>query len=114
MFDDGIDTEEIASVAIPATLNVDRFWLHATRVLLEELINVVRNKSGNMSDVRTIVRTSTLEQLSELLKAHNAPSCGTINPKNERGSEAVRLTLLVELQNDFAAEEPVTINSVQT
>ena len=69
-------------------------WDSAARMLLEDLFVIVRKQGGTMADVKNIITQYTLEELSELLKAHNAPSCGTINPKNERGSESVRLTLV--------------------
>jgi type IV conjugative transfer system coupling protein TraD len=69
-------------------------WDSAARMLLEDLFVIVRKQGGTMADVKNIITQYTLEELSQLLKAHNAPSCGTINPKNERGSESVRLTLV--------------------
>ena len=69
-------------------------WDSAARMLLEDLFVIVRQQGGTMADVKNIITQSTLEELSQLLKAHNASSCGTINPKNERGSESVRLTLV--------------------
>ena len=69
-------------------------WDSAARMLLEDLFVIVRRQGGTMADVKNIITQYTLEELSLLLKVNNAPSCGTINPKNERGSESVRLTLI--------------------
>jgi type IV conjugative transfer system coupling protein TraD len=74
----------------------DPIWDNAARMLLEDLIVIVRNDGGSMSDILHIITQYTLEDLSELLRRHNAPSCGTINPGNSKGSESVRLTLIAQ------------------
>lgn len=74
----------------------DPIWDNAARMLLEDLITIVRNDGGSMADIKHIITQYTLEDLSKLLKLHNAPSCGTINPGNAKGSESVRLTLIAQ------------------
>lgn len=74
----------------------DPIWDNAARMLLEDLITIVRNNGGSMADIKDIITQYSLEDLSKLLKQHNAPSCGTINPGNAKGSESVRLTLIAQ------------------
>lgn len=74
----------------------DPIWDNAARMLLEDLITIVRNNGGSMADIKDIITQYTLEDLSKLLKQHGAPSCGTINPGNAKGSESVRLTLIAQ------------------
>lgn len=74
----------------------DPIWDNAARMLLEDLITIIRNDGGSMADIQHIITQYTLDDLSNLLLRHNAPSCGTINPKNPKGSESVRLTLIAQ------------------
>jgi type IV conjugative transfer system coupling protein TraD len=97
------DLRQITDAALVSTFFVpenkkssDPIWDNAARMLLEDLIVIVRNKGGSMADVKNIITQSSLEDLSALLKQHNAPSCGTINPGNAKGSESVRLTLVAQ------------------
>jgi type IV secretory pathway TraG/TraD family ATPase VirD4 len=62
-------------------------------MLLEDLITIVRNDGGSMADILHIITQYTLEELSNLLKLHNAPSCGTIHPGNVGPSGSIRFTL---------------------
>jgi len=71
----------------------DPVWDNAARMLLEDVIQIVAKRRGTMDDVRKIITQYSLDDLSELLVKHGAASVGVINPKNERGSESVRLTL---------------------
>lgn len=71
----------------------DPVWDNAARMLFEDLVNIVYSRSGTMDDLRRLVTQVPLEQLYEILAAHDATSLGVMNPKNERGSESVRLTL---------------------
>ncbi|MEW5904590.1 MAG: type IV secretion system DNA-binding domain-containing protein [Pseudomonadota bacterium] len=75
------------------TKSADPVWDNAARMLLEDVLTIVHKQGGSMEDVRRIITQYSLDALSELLVEHEAPSCGVINPKNERGSESVRLTL---------------------
>lgn len=88
------DPAMLSTFFVPENKNsTDPIWDNAARMLLEDLIIIVRNDGGSMADILNIITQFTLEELSDLLKRHNAPSCGLINPKNERGSDSVRLTL---------------------
>lgn len=71
----------------------DPVWDNAARMLLEDVIQIVARRRGTMEDVREIITQYPLDDLSVLLVKHGAASVGVINPKNERGSESVRLTL---------------------
>lgn len=71
----------------------DPVWDNAARMLLEDVIRIVHARGGSMADIKRIITQYTLEQLHELLTQHSATSLGIINPKNERGSESVKLTL---------------------
>lgn len=95
------DLKKISDPAMVSTFFVpenkhsnDPIWDNAARMLLEDLITIVRNDGGSMSDIKHIITQYTLEDLTKLLKRHNAASCGTINPENAKGSESVRLTLI--------------------
>lgn len=71
----------------------DPVWDNAARMLLEDVIRIVHARGGSMADIKRIITQYTLEQLHELLTQYSATSLGIINPKNERGSESVKLTL---------------------
>jgi len=97
------DLKKITDPAMVSTFFVpinkhssDPIWDNAARMLLEDLIIIVRNKGGSMADIKDIITQYTLEELSALLKLHNAPSCGTINPGNTKGSESIRMTLIAQ------------------
>lgn len=76
--------------------SADPVWDNAARMLLEDVIKIVAEKRGTMNDVRKIVTQLPLDELHELLSKHGAPSVGIINPKNEKGSESIRLTLTAQ------------------
>lgn len=76
--------------------SADPVWDNAARMLLEDVIKIVAEKRGTMNDVRKIVTQLPLDELHELLSKHRAPSVGIINPKNEKGSESIRLTLTAQ------------------
>lgn len=95
------DLKKISDPAMVSTFFVpenkhsnDPIWDNAARMLLEDLITIVRRDGGSMADITHIITQYSLEDLSRLLKQHNAASCGTINPDNAKGSESVRLTLI--------------------
>lgn len=89
------DTAMVSTFFVPENKHSnDPIWDNAARMLLEDLITIVRNDGGSMSDIKHIITQYPLEELSGLFKRHNAASSGTINPENAKGSESVRLTLI--------------------
>jgi len=71
----------------------DPMWDNAARMLLEDLIKIGMKRGETMAWIEEVLTRATLEEIFDLLKANNASSSGTINPKNERGAESIRLTL---------------------
>lgn len=95
------DLRQITDPAMVSTFFVpenkdtkDPVWDNAARMLLEDLIVIVRNDGGSMSDILHIITQYTLQELSNLLTLHKAPSCGTIHPGNVGPSGSVRFTLI--------------------
>ncbi len=89
------DPAMISTFFVPENKNSkDPVWDNAARMLLEDLITIVRNDGGTMADILHFITQYTLEELFNLLKLHNAPSCGTIHPGNVGPSGSVRFTLI--------------------
>lgn len=91
------DPTMISKFFVPENKNVEnRVFDNSARMLLEDIIQIVARKHGTMGDILRIITRYSLDDLAELLAASDAPSCGVINPKNERSSESVRLTLTAQ------------------
>jgi len=76
--------------------SADPVWDNAARILLEDVFRIVQSGpvgQQTMRRVQEVVTRSTLPQLAEMLRGSGAVSAGTINEKNERASESIRLTL---------------------
>ncbi|WP_297504916.1 type IV secretion system DNA-binding domain-containing protein [Ferrovum sp.] len=99
VFNDVIDDFDFAMIAtyfVPENKNSsDPIWDNAARLLLEDILRIEYNKGAgrSMRGVSEAIMKSTLDDLAELLRSNKAMASGTINEKNERGSESVRLTL---------------------
>lgn len=94
------DVKEITDPALVSRFFVpenkkssDPIWDNAARMLFEDLLNIVHSRGGTMADLRRMITRVSLEDLFKILSDNDASSVGVINPKNERGSESVRLTL---------------------
>jgi type IV secretory pathway TraG/TraD family ATPase VirD4 len=87
------DPAMVSSFFVPENKNSsDPIWDNAARMLLEDLIVIVRNSGGSMADLKDILTKSTIPELSFILKENGSPSVGTINLDN-KGSESIRMTL---------------------
>lgn len=76
--------------------SADPVWDNAARILLEDVFRIVQAGPGGqqtMRHVQDIVTRTTLAELAGMLRAAGSVSAGTINEKNERASESIRLTL---------------------
>ncbi len=73
--------------------SADPVWDNSARMLLEDLIKIALKHGETMAWVEEVLTRATLEEIYNLLKTHGATSTGTINHKNERGAESIRLTL---------------------
>lgn len=91
------DYSMLSSFFVPENKNsADPVWDNAARILLEDVFRIVHSFPTNQQTaamVQGIILRTPLDELAELLRIHGAASAGTINEKNERGSESVRLTL---------------------
>ncbi len=91
------DAAMVSRFFVPENKNSsDPVWDNAARMLLEDLITIVRNKGGTMANVREIITQYPLVELHALLVANGAASVGVINPENAKGSESIRLTLTAQ------------------
>jgi type IV conjugative transfer system coupling protein TraD len=93
---DDFDFAMIATYFVPENKNSsDPIWDNAARLLLEDILRIEYHKGAgrSMRGVSESIMKLTLEDLAKLLRANKAMASGTINEKNERGSESVRLTL---------------------
>lgn len=76
--------------------SADPVWDNAARILLEDVFRIVFSMPEhrqNMQAVQDIIVRTSLGKLAKLLVNHGATSAATINEKNDRGSESIRLTL---------------------
>lgn len=91
------DAAMVSRFFVPENKNsADHVWDNAARMLLEDVITIVRKIDGTMADVRSIITQLTLPELHSLLVEHGAVSVGIINPENAKGSESIRLTLTAQ------------------
>lgn len=91
------DYSTLSAFFVPENKNSsDPVWDNAARILLEDVFRIVHSfphAARNMTTVQKIILRTPLDELAQLLRDHGAAASGTINEKNEHGSESVRLSL---------------------
>lgn len=90
------DARTLANYLVPEDLgggDGGKMWLDAARGLLADLLKIESTKAEpSLAGVGKMILLP-LSELVDLLAEHKSPSGATMNAKNPRGSESIRLTL---------------------